>query len=337
MIAEYSASNVLLRRYVHGPGTDNPVVWYEGTGIADKRYMIADVRGSITGIVKQDGSLLAINAYDEYGIPAATNVGRFGYTGQTWLPEIGMNYYKARIYSPTLGRFMQSDPIGFGGGMNLYAYVGGDPVNFSDPSGLYAVGVRPTPHRDPLAPIVVTGGRRVRPDCSSTLNDVCIDNLGGLIDLLQARGNSLNFNRQRDGAIVVRGVRKKKRLTRTSLRIKPRARLSVGERQIGFFGVVTNKPRPADWCGSVGSERTPDGNWGEACAAHDKCYASSGATKEACDVKLARDITVLCSARGTHPGICATIGTAYGEGLMILGWTPFWHPSRDAFDAAQND
>jgi uncharacterized protein RhaS with RHS repeats len=54
------------------------------------------------------------------------------------MPELGMYYYKARIYSPTLGRFLQTDPIGFNGGMNPYAYAGGNPVNSADPLGLRA-------------------------------------------------------------------------------------------------------------------------------------------------------------------------------------------------------
>lgn len=49
--------------------------------------------------------------------------GTFGYTGQAWLPELGLYCYKARMYDPKSGRFMQTDPLGQAAGMNLYAYV----------------------------------------------------------------------------------------------------------------------------------------------------------------------------------------------------------------------
>ncbi|MEP9359069.1 RHS repeat-associated core domain-containing protein [Sphingomonas sp. KR3-1] len=132
----YTGSSwAIAKRYVPGPSADEPIVWYEGAGTSDRRWLHADERGSVVAVSDGSGNVIGVNSYDEYGIPSGGNIGRFQYTGQAWMPEFGMYYYKARMYSPTLGRFMQADSISYIAGMNLYNYTMGDPINFNDPSG----------------------------------------------------------------------------------------------------------------------------------------------------------------------------------------------------------
>jgi hypothetical protein len=107
LVAEYdpsrAAGNQLLRRYVHGAGVDEPIVWYEcpsptpGACTSNRNWLIADRQGSIIASTDSAGAA-SIYRYGPYGEPEGGNWSgqRFRYTGQIALPELRLYHYKAR-------------------------------------------------------------------------------------------------------------------------------------------------------------------------------------------------------------------------------------------------
>lgn len=114
LTAEIDATNTILRGWVHGPGVDEPLVQYEGSGTTNRLWLHPDERGSIVAQSDSTGAVTAINRYDEYGVPATGNAGRFTYTGQVWLAEVGLYYYRARI-GTVFKRLMLTPEVARGG------------------------------------------------------------------------------------------------------------------------------------------------------------------------------------------------------------------------------
>ncbi len=136
ILLEYDGSNVLQARYTHGPGIDEPIAVTKGSSTY---FYHQDGLGTVTDLTDSAGVTAKSYAYDAYGNileSPGTLEQPYTYTGREFDSESGLYYYRARSYDSTAGRFLEKDPIGLSGGINLYTYVKDNPVNLTDPDGL---------------------------------------------------------------------------------------------------------------------------------------------------------------------------------------------------------
>ncbi len=146
VLEERGAADQLLARYTYGDGIDEVVAMERGGTTYAYHH---DALGSVVALTDGMGNLVEQYDYDVYGAPsiwdgegnplAQSAIGNpYLFTGRRYDPESGNYYYRARIYSPALGRFLSLDPLGLAAAdPNLYRYVNNNPVNFTDPLGLY--------------------------------------------------------------------------------------------------------------------------------------------------------------------------------------------------------
>ena len=149
----------MTKKYIYGPGIDNPIVMINVSGTTETwYYYYTDALGSVRLITDHTGDIVESYTYNPFGWPRVMTSGDEGdgnwltedtttrsysplgnpymFTARRWDYNANLYYYRFRDYQPDLGRFCQPDPLGYIDGMNLYAYCINSPLNWIDPWGL---------------------------------------------------------------------------------------------------------------------------------------------------------------------------------------------------------
>jgi RHS repeat-associated protein len=156
--------------YTYGLGSNDALNKMNLTA-ASRQTLVPDIQGSmIVALDSGTGSLNTVG-YQTFGESPGLTTPGFHYTAQRFDPETagsteepnGLYYYRMRMYSPTLGRFLQPDSAGYGAGMNLYAYANNDPMDRTDPSGNQDAFVEGMGAAESINMICSNGG----PNCTS--------------------------------------------------------------------------------------------------------------------------------------------------------------------------
>jgi RHS repeat-associated protein len=143
LLAERRVDGVQVGEYIHGQRIDEVISSNHKSQVF---YPLTDGLGSGVALTDENGKVTERFRYSAYG--QLTNISvdyqpsaalasdyRFLFTGREWLSFLNLNEHRNRYYMPGLGRWGSADPVGFKGGLNLYAYVSNDPTLFIDPEG----------------------------------------------------------------------------------------------------------------------------------------------------------------------------------------------------------
>jgi len=155
----YNVTNATASSTIHEPGIDRPFAEIGSNGSVAFFYH-QDWLGNVVLLTGASANTVESYSYSVWGQPTAKDAGgqtvtttpksRFLFTAREYDPETALYHYRARAYSPQIGRFLQTDPIDFGGGdVNLFRYVSNNPVNWVDPLGLQLGGPSPYHQLDP--------------------------------------------------------------------------------------------------------------------------------------------------------------------------------------------
>ncbi|MGI8403173.1 MAG: RHS repeat-associated core domain-containing protein [Thermomicrobiales bacterium] len=145
LLGEFDAANGNQRvaEYIYSEGADAPYAVVLGaTTPTSINYVELNAAGNVVGT--HNGTSITMTAsYDDWGNPSVgvSRVGNLFWKGLPRDEYTGLYYVQARWYDPALGRFISEDPAGFAGGLNPYTFADDDPVNGSDPTGLFAGGI----------------------------------------------------------------------------------------------------------------------------------------------------------------------------------------------------
>ena len=141
VIADIDEQGSVIALYVWGEGIDNLLAVAIGGATY---YPLTDIQGTVWGYVDSQNNVVARWQYDawgnvlsEYVTPSAAALAtlRYRFQGREWSAATGLINFRMRWYDAETGRWLSKDPIGLSGGLNLYAFCGGDPADCRDPDG----------------------------------------------------------------------------------------------------------------------------------------------------------------------------------------------------------